>query len=125
MKTTLFIPVTSADEALRFYIEKLALFEINIDYGMDNYLISYKHNNSFGLNIVLGSPIIHLGPLYELEVANCIPEFERIAGTVFEKGGLVNPNRNSKNIFEYPLGRNFLMEDPFGHKFLISEYFSI
>jgi hypothetical protein len=124
MKTNLFIPAISIEDALRFYTEELALFKIEIDYGMDNYLISYVHNTSFGLNLAIGSPIIKSGPLYELEVTDCIPEFERIARTVFLKGGLVSSNRSSKNIFECPLGKNFLMQDPFGHKFLISEYFT-
>ena len=124
MNTNLFIPAISIEDALRFYTEELALFKIQIDYGMDNYLVSYIHNTSFGLNLAVGSPIIKSGPLYELEVTNCISELERIAGTAFSKGGLVTSNISSKNIFEYPLGKNFLMQDPFGHKFLISEYFT-
>lgn len=88
MKTNLFIPAISIGDALRFYTEELALFKIQIDYGMDNYLVSYVHNTSFGLNLAIGSPITKSGPLYELEVTDCIPEFERIAETVFVKGGV-------------------------------------
>lgn len=124
MAASLFIPVTSIKEALHFYTSELALFEVRIDYGMDDYLISYKHDSSFGLNLSIGEPIAKSGPLYELEVADCVAEFERIAGIAFSKGGLVNANRSSKNIFEYPLGKNFLMQDPFGYKFLVSEYFT-
>jgi hypothetical protein len=124
MQANLFIPVTSIEEALHFYISELALFDIKADYGMDTYLVSYNYNPSFGLNLTVGSPISKSGPLYELVVADCVTEFKRIANIAFSKGGLVNANRDSKNIFEYPLGKNFLMEDPSGHKFLISEYFT-
>lgn len=121
MRVDLFLPVTSTEEALRFYVDELALFELRLDYGMDTYLIAYKRNPSLCLNLHAGELHKPNSPLFALEVENCIAEFQRMREVAFTKGGFVNTDRASQRVFEYPLGKSFLMHDPFGNRFLIIE----
>lgn len=121
MRADLFLTVASTREALEFYTEELALFELRMDYGMDTYLISYKLSSNLCLSLSMGEVQPRTTPLFALEVEDCLAEFHRIKKIKFTKGGLENTNKSSQQIFEYPLGKSFLMQDPSGNRFLILE----
>jgi hypothetical protein len=121
MRVDLFLTVASPKEALHFYVEELALFELRLDYGMDTYLISYKANPTVCLSIGVGEEQVRNKPTFALEVKDCLAEYQRISKIDFTKGGILKNNGNDKQIFEYPLGKSFLMQDPFGNRFLIIE----
>ena len=61
-------------------------------------------------------------PIFTLIVKNCDHEFARLRATNFASGGRILPNEaGALELFEYPAGKNFSMEDPAGNRFLIHE----
>lgn len=62
--------------------------------------------------------------LFILTTDDCNREFKRLVNTHFASGGRVVPNKHGRlDVFEYPAGANFMMEDPSGNRFLIHEDF--
>lgn len=62
--------------------------------------------------------------LFILTTDDCNREFKRLVNTHFASGGRIVPNEQGRlDIFEYPAGANFMMEDPSGNRFLIHEDF--
>lgn len=64
-------------------------------------------------------------PAFSFEAEDCSKEFERIKNIHFLSGGRLykKEGESEPTIFEYPLGKNFLLIDPFGNKFLMFEDF--
>ncbi len=61
-------------------------------------------------------------PVFTLMVDDCKREFARLRATQFSSGGRLVPNENGVvEVFEYPAGKNFMMEDPSGNRFMIHE----
>lgn len=59
---------------------------------------------------------------FTLLVANCDQEFSRLRATNFASGGRLLPDsKGIVDVFEYPGGKNFQMEDPAGNRFLVHQ----
>lgn len=111
--------VNAVNQALEFYCNELGLFSLHRDYGMGNISIVYKNNPSFKLMIFEGQTINVEYPLFSIETENCTKLFHQLLGTNFSSNGKLI----SKSVFEYPIGKNILLQDPSGNKFLIFENF--
>lgn len=109
--------VDSVKEAERFYCHELGLFDFHYDYGMGTISLVCKDNPSFFLVLSTGSSACSDDYLFGLEVEDCALLFERLKAVKFETGGQLV----SSEVFEYPLGKNILLKDPSGNRFLIFE----
>lgn len=122
MRFDIFLTVQSADIALKFYIDELAMFEVRADYGMGCYLLHEKRNRSACLSIREVDARRSGEKVFGISVENCVREFERLRNTqFFFGGGIVPDDDGSISVFDYPIGKNFLMEDPDGNRFLLFE----
>lgn len=109
--------VCSTRDAERYYCDELGLFDFHFDYGMGTVSLVYKENPSFFLVLSTGAGARSGGYLFGLETEDCDAIFERLRSVNFETGGRLV----SDEVFEYPLGKNILLEDPSGNRFLIFE----
>lgn len=122
MRYDVFLRVDSAAEAIRFYVDELGLFKVEADYGMHAYLLCAVGNPSFGLQIAeSGAPTS--GPArFGLSVECCKREFQRLRQVAFASGGRLVPDANGNlEVFDWPGGQSFLVEDPSGNQMLLFE----
>lgn len=125
MRVAVNMPVDSTDKIVKFYVEELALFEISRDYGMSTVLISYKGDSDFGIMLSETEDSSSLGNLFlELEVENCKNTFIALRKSLSQsKGYIYAKDLGNPEIFEYPVGKNFMVIDPLGNKILMFEDF--
>jgi hypothetical protein len=123
MRAAVNMSVKSMAETLNFYVGELSLFDVKRDYGMGTVLISYKKNDGFGLMLTEISDFSEPPKFFlELEVENCDTEFERVKKSLAKSKGYIYAEEGEMpGVFEYPVGKNFLVVDPFGNKILIFE----
>jgi len=120
MRNTVYIYTDKFEKTRYFYTKELKLFEQTFDYGMNTVILSYIHSPSFCLTLKeKPSCSKNNGPIFSIEVKNCEEIYKKIKNTYFKQGGLAP--EYEKNIFEYPIGKNFLVIDPVGNEFLIVE----
>lgn len=105
----------SVEEARRFYCEDLGLFAVHQDYGMDAVSLVFERNPNVFLILSAGSPPGSEDYAFALEVEDCGGLFDQLRAKPFVTGGRIL----SEEVFEYPLGKNFLLRDPSGNRFLI------
>lgn len=84
---------------------------------MQTISLSYIENPSIRLTLKEGTLYNLSNPLFSLEVENCDKVFKYLKNSEYKTQGKLL----SDNIFEYPLGKNILLSDPSGNKFLIIE----
>lgn len=61
-------------------------------------------------------------PMFSLIVASCDRQFARLRSVNFASGDRLVPGEDGVlEVFEYPGGKNFIMQDPSGNRFLIAE----
>lgn len=113
------LSVSSINEATKFYCEELALFDFYYDYGMGTVSLSFTENSKFRLILTEGKAQKLESPIFSLETKDCISIFEKLKNTDFKTQGKLI----SENVFEYPLGKNILLQDPSMNQFLIFEDF--
>lgn len=116
-KVQIRLVVGSTRDAERYYCDELGLFDFYRDYGMGTVSLVYRYNPSFFLVLSTGAGARSDGYLFGLETKDCESIFSRLKNTKFETGGRLL----SSEVFEYPLGKNILLEDPSGNRFLIFE----
>lgn len=109
--------VDSIQDAEQYYCRELGLFEFYYDYGMGTVSLVARDNPSFFLILATGARGRSDDYLFSIETKDCELLFERLRSTRFETGGKLLSDR----VFEYPLGKNILLEDPSGNRFLIFE----
>lgn len=102
----------------KIFYEKIGLFKEIFDYGMNT--VVFECNKIPGFSILLKeSDSIPSGELlFTLYIDNVEDEYYRIKSLNFDRGGL-SPE-SEKGIFKYPAGKNFMLIDPNGNRFLIS-----
>ena len=112
------LQVTSVEEAKEFYCNELGLFSFYRDYGMETISLTYNKNNSIRLLIVQGNLSNMDYPLFNIEVDSCDNVFKILQDVKFKTNGKLI----SDEVFEYPLEKNILVQDPSKNKFLIVEF---
>lgn len=106
--------VESIKDSKSFYCEKTNLFEFVFDYGMDTILLSCVFNPTIQLILSLENYRAPDSPVFTLNVEDCKKMFDQFKISIPDY--LI-----SKEVFEYPLGKNFLIKDPSNNLILISE----
>jgi len=121
LRTDIFITVTSTQEALNFYIDELAMFELKHDYGMGDVLINHVNNPDFCLSLTEGEELPNRTetPQYAIKVENCHELYEKIKSISFVKGGLVKDDNFNSFFMEAPTGQSFTLSDPSGNYFTL------
>ncbi|MGK4006211.1 hypothetical protein WMF31_26565 [Sorangium sp. So ce1036] len=117
VKVQVRLRVDSVRDAERYYCDELGLFDSCYDYGMGTVSLVSRDNPTFFLVLSTGSGAASDDYLFGLETKDCDLLFERLRSVRFETGGRLL----SSEVFEYPLGKNILLKDPSGNKFLIFE----
>lgn len=122
MRIDVFLRAESAAETIRFYVQELGLFEVAADYGMDAWLLRAIANPAICLQITPWHPPARETPVFALTVPSCDAEFQRLRGVQFASGGGLVPDKNGLlEVFEWPGGKNFMLEDPSKNRFLLCE----
>jgi hypothetical protein len=116
-KVEIRIAVNSINESKIFYCDDLDLFVFKYDYGMTTISLSYKNNPDFILKLTETLFKPNERPLFGLWIENCGKTFQELQEKKFKSSGELI----SKEVFEYPIGKNFLLRDPSNNKFLIFE----
>ncbi len=109
--------VNSVEEAKQFYCNELNLFSFYYDYGMQTISLLFVKNPTIRLTLSEGVLFNIDTPIFSLEVENCDEIFKVLQGIQYNTDGKLISN----SVFEYPLGKNILIQDPSGNKFLIVE----
>jgi predicted enzyme related to lactoylglutathione lyase len=118
----MFLTVESAKNAIQFYVDELKLFRVRIEYGMECFLLSAVDNNVACLRIREGNVASKKSPLFVIGVKDCDEEFARVSKIKFSNGAGIVPDRNGLlQVSDFPTGKNFVMEDPSGNRFILSE----
>jgi hypothetical protein len=104
-------------------VGELGLFDVRGEYGMNSYLLSAKKNPQLCLLIMEGEEKQLLNsPLFGISVPSCDLEFRRLQNFGFTTGARLVPDQNGNlEVFEWPGGKNILLEDPFGNRFILFE----
>jgi|GEM_PF-781391 hypothetical protein len=109
------LKVASVEQAQRFYCEDLGLFDFYYDYGMDTVSLVFKRNPTVFLILSAGRPIECQDYTFALQAKDCKDLFHQLSNKPFVTQGRLL----SEELFEYPLGANFMVQDPSGNKVLI------
>ena len=118
--------VESIEKARQFYIDELGLFKEITTFGERAVILREFRDENLELYIELGECKNNSNePSFSMEVKDCSKEFDRIKRINFFSGGHLfkDESEEEATIFEFPLGKNFLLVDPSGNKFLMYEDF--
>lgn len=116
------VRAVSIEQSRQFYEDELAMFKHVGAVWESACALRPRGSNAFELN--LGTYYNPPGDqaMFFLVVANCDREFARLRAVHFASGGRIVPDKDGRvDVFEYPGGKNFLMEDPAGNRFVIHE----
>jgi hypothetical protein len=123
MRFDIYLTVESSRLAIKFYVEELGLFEVCADYGMNGYLLCAKKNPHLCLQIMESEEKrTSISPRLGISVPSCDLEFHRLQKLGFTTGAHLVPDENGNlEVFEWPGGKNILVEDPSGNRFILFE----
>lgn len=125
MRIDIYLKVSSSEDAINFYVNELQFFKLRHDYGLGNVLLEYAGNDSFCLLLKEEEDFHNTGmnPLFAIGVNDARKIFQELKTTSFNRNaGIVTFENNQESFIEYPLGKNFMLKDPDGNHFLISEW---
>lgn len=106
----------------QFYEDELCMFKLKGELWDFACQMCAVASDAFELELTTYNREPTEDPVFTLIVKNCDLEFARLRATNFASGGRIVPNDSGVlEIFEYPAGKNFSMEDPAGNRFLIHE----
>lgn len=124
MRMKVLLKTESAALSRQFYEDELAMFRLEGELWERACSLRSLSDDSFGIQLAsyFNPPPDLAMPLFSLIVEDCDREFSRLFATTFASGGrLVPDEKGMVEVFEYPGGRNFIMEDPSGNRFLIAQ----
>lgn len=124
MRMNVLLKTESASVSRQFYEDELAMFKLEGELWERACSLRALNDDSFGIQLAsyFNPPPDLAMPLFSLLVENCAREFSRLLKTTFASGGRLVPDDNGiVEMFEYPGGKNFIMEDPSGNRFLIAQ----
>ena len=126
MKMTLMLRTESPVNSRQFYEIELGMFKLQGEMWDWAFSMSAIDNEAFSLEFTTYHRATSEVPIFRLTVKNCDREFARLRATTFTSGGRIVPNkRGVLEVFEYPAGKNFQMEDPAGNRFIIHEDYTV
>jgi hypothetical protein len=123
MITQIYIKVKNIEKAIQFYVYEMKWFKV-IHSGNAGTLIRGIKHQFLELYLELGNVnVINNDPIFAIESNDCQLDFDIIKEITFKSGGYLFKDKDEKepSILEYPLGKNFLLIDPSGNRFLIYE----
>lgn len=122
MKTILLLKADSIAASRQFYEDELRMFKLKGDMWDSACSMLANDSDQLELELTTYNRPPSQEPIFTLVVASCDDEFDRLNSTAFASGGRLVPNdRGIPEVFEYPAGKNFMLEDPAGNRFLIHE----
>jgi hypothetical protein len=126
MKMIVLLKADSPAASRRFYEDELGMFTLQGAMWDSGCTMQAIHVESFGIELTTYNRRPSEEPAFTLIVEDCKKEFARLSAMHFASGARVVPNEaGALEIFEYPAGQNFMMEDPSGNRFVIHEDFAI
>ena len=124
MRIKLFLKIDSAEASRQFYEDELAMFRLHGEIWEGTCALRMVGNEDIRLHLApyYDAPPQPRQPAFSIGVKNCDKEFARLRATSFASGGRLMPQKGGVfEVFEYPGGKNFMMEDPSGNRLLIAE----
>lgn len=122
MRIDVFLRAESAADTIRFYVQELGMFEVDADYGMQSYLLRAIASPAICLQLAPWHPAPRETPAFALTVPSCDAQWRRLRTVRFAGGGGLVPDKNGvAEVFEWPGGKNFMLEDPGKNRFLLCE----
>jgi catechol 2,3-dioxygenase-like lactoylglutathione lyase family enzyme len=122
MRIDVLLRAESPADTIRFYVQELGMFQVDADYGMDAWLLRAIANPAICIQITPWHPVPRATPAFALTVPSCDLEFRRLRAQRFAGGGGLVPDEHGVlDVFEWPGGKNFMLEDPGGNRFLLCE----
>ncbi|UOD32806.1 VOC family protein [Massilia violaceinigra] len=121
MRIDVLLRAESAADTIRFYVEELGMFRVDADYGMESYLLRAIANPAICLQIAPWHPPARESPVFALTVPSCDSQFQRLRAMRFAGGRLVPDKNGVLEVFEWPGGKSFMLEDPAKNRFLLCE----
>ncbi|NHZ61244.1 VOC family protein [Massilia genomosp. 1] len=122
MRIDVLLRAEAPADTIRFYVEELGMFRLDADYGMDCCLLRAIANPAICLQITPWHPAPRETPVFALTVPSCDAQFRRLRSVRFAAGGGLVPDKNGVlDVFEWPGGKSFVLEDPGKNRFLLCE----
>lgn len=119
-----FLNVYSTERAIAFYVNEVGIFEVVADFGGGEVSLKCTCTDNAYLSIRESTPSSFADhPLFSIGVKNCDREVARLSSVEFKSGGSVYRDPSGRvAVVEYPLGKNIMLTDPDGHRFLLMEW---
>ena len=122
MKLSLMLRANSPSASRQFYENELGMFRLKGEMWDSACQMVAIGNDSLELELTNYNREPSESPVFTLMVDDCEREFARLRATQFSSGGrLVPDDKGVVEVFEYPAGKNFMLEDPSGNRFMIHE----
>ena len=122
MKLSLMLRADSPSASRQFYEDELGMFRLKGEMWDSACQMVAVSNDDIELELTDYNREASDSPVFTLMVDDCDREFARLRATGFASGARIVPNDNGVvAVFEYPAGKNFMMEDPSGNRFMIHE----
>jgi predicted enzyme related to lactoylglutathione lyase len=122
MKFIVLLKADSPAMSRQFYEDELGLFKLQGELWDSACTMQAIYSDEFGIELTTYNRAPAEEPAFTLIVPDCAREFARLRATSFGSGARIVPNKDGVvEIFEYPAGKNFMMEDPSGNRFMIHE----
>lgn len=122
MKMILLLKADPVAASRQFYEEELRMFKLKGEMWDSACSLVAADSDDLELELTTYNRQPTEEPAFTLIVADCDKEFARLSATTFSSGGRIVPNeRGALEVFEYPAGKSFMLEDPAGNRFLIHE----
>lgn len=120
----MFLKVRSKERAIAFYVGEAGLFEEAADFGAGYVSLKCTCADHVYLSIIESDSVSPTeNPLFSIGVKNCNREIARLSSVEFKSGGSAYLDSSGRiAVLEYPLGKNFMLIDPDGHRFLLMEW---
>lgn len=124
MKLSLPLLAKSTSASRQFYVDELGLFVQHGEVWDSACRLHSVDSGDIELHLTTYATEPSKVPMFWLIVPDCNREFSRLRAKTFSSGGRLVPNKiGLVEMFEYPGGQNFEMEDPAGNRFVIHEDF--
>ena len=124
MRISLYLYSTSIENSIRFYVDELSMFSVVEDFGTGYCLLRATDCHAFHIYVTdwVARPSDQF--TFSLDVRDCDAVFRRLRDVDYASGARIIPDATGNvEVFEYPGGKNFEMEDPDGNRFLIYEHY--
>lgn len=122
MKMIVLLKAESPELSRQFYENELGMFKLRGAMWDSGCTMQAVTNDDLSIELTTYNRNPTEEPAFTLVVDNCQREFNRLCAIHFSSGARIVPNKDGVlELFEYPAGKNFMMEDPGGNRFVIHE----